>query len=403
MLKKLVPIVFFLAPICAMAQKFDGLALTPPMGWNSWNTFGTDINEALVRGIADAMVNDGYRDAGYSYLVLDDGWMARERDSLGNLVPDPVKFPNGLKPLIDYVHSKGLKFGLYNCAGSKTCAGYPGSRGHEYQDARLYASLGVDYLKYDWCNTGKINAEEAYLTMRDALFAAQRPVVFSICEWGDNQPWNWAAPVGHLWRTTGDIAPCWNCEENHGTWSSWGVLRIVDMRKGIRKVAGPGHWNDPDMMEIGNGMSTNEDRAHFSLWAMMAAPLILGNDIRSATAVTREILTNREVIAVDQDPLGVQGYPFWRQENLEIWAKPLQGGDWVICFLNRGETPIQLNHNWQAHPIADDISKNWENFKGVVFRVRDLWKQQTIGTTSTVLAAVVPPHDVLMLRLIKSN
>src|SRR5437764_5222242 len=208
-------LIFFSAKISA--QKFKGLALTPPMGWNSWNTFQTNINEQLVKDIADIMVSSGMKDAGYTYLVLDDGWMAMKRDSItGDLVADPVKFPHGMKYVADYVHSKGLKFGLYNCAGTKTCAGYPGTRGYEYQDARYYASLGVDYLKFDWCNTNGINAREAYSTMSKALKTADRPIVFSLCEWGQNKPWTWAAPVGHLWRTTGDISAQFEGVKNHG-------------------------------------------------------------------------------------------------------------------------------------------------------------------------------------------
>ena len=263
----------------SFGQKFEGLALTPPMGWNSWNTFQTKINEALVMQTADKLVSSGMKDAGYTYLVLDDGWMAKERDNNGSLVADPQKFPHGMKAVADYVHSKGLKFGLYNCAGTLTCAGYPGTRGYEYQDARLYASWDIDYLKFDWCNTEGINAIEAYTTMSKALRIAGKPIVFSLCEWGTNKPWEWAAPVGQLWRTTGDISAQFDSIRNEGTWSSNGAMHIVDLQVGLQKYAGPGHWNDPDMLEVGNGMSVGEDRAHFSMWCMLAAPLIAGNDI----------------------------------------------------------------------------------------------------------------------------
>ncbi|NBP69403.1 MAG: glycoside hydrolase family 27 protein, partial [Cytophagia bacterium] len=337
-MKKLVKyysaVVLVLSTTLLQAQKFEGLANTPPMGWNSWNTFKTDINEQLIKDIADAYLLHGLKEAGYQYIVIDDGWMAMERDQNGYLVPNKEKFPNGLKTVIDYVHSKGLKFGIYNCAGAKTCAGYPGSRGHEYQDALTYAEWGVDYLKYDWCNTEKLNAEGAYMTMRDALYAAKRPVVFSICEWGDNNPWLWGKPIGHLWRTTGDIANCWDCEDDHGTWSSWGVLRIVNMRKDIRQYSGPGHWNDPDMMEVGNGMSVSEDRAHFSLWSMLAAPLMMGNDVRNMKKETIEILTNKEVIAIDQDALGIEGFRHTTIDSVEVWVKPLVNEQWAVCFLN---------------------------------------------------------------------
>ncbi|MCD8194472.1 MAG: glycoside hydrolase family 27 protein, partial [Tannerellaceae bacterium] len=264
------------------------------MGWNSWNKFATDINEQLVKEMAAALVGSSLKDAGYDHILLDDGWMAMERDAQGNLVPHPEKFPNGIKVVADYVHSKGLKFGLYNCAGNTTCAGYPGSRGHEYQDALKYAEWGVDYLKYDWCDTGNLNAEEAYTTMRDALYKAGRPILLSICEWGDNEPWEWAAPVGHSWRTTGDIYNCFECRHDHGGFYSWGVLNILEMRDQdkLRKVAGPGHWNDMDMLEVGNGGLTRyEEQTHFALWAILNSPLILGNDLRDMKKETLEILT----------------------------------------------------------------------------------------------------------------
>ena len=229
-------------------------------------------SEGIVRETADAMVATGMRDAGYRYVIIDDCWQG-ERDADGFIQPDPERFPSGMKALADYVHAKGLKLGLYSDAGWTTCGDRPGSRGHEYQDALSYARWGIDYLKYDWCDTDGLNAEGAYQTMRDALEAAGRPIVFGICEWGDNQPWEWGKTIGHLWRTTGDIAPCFDCEVDHGDWSSWGVLRILDMQEGLRAHAGPGHWNDPDMLEVGNGMSEAEDRAHFSMWAMLAAPL----------------------------------------------------------------------------------------------------------------------------------
>ena len=223
----------------AAAQKFQELALTPPMGWNSWNTFACNVDEALIRETADAIVASGMKDAGYQYIVIDDCWHGK-RDSLGFIHPNPERFPSGMKALADYVHSKGLKFGIYSCAGNQTCGGYPGSRGHEYQDAITYAQWGVDYLKYDWCNNTGLNSVGAYTTMRDALYTAGHPVVFSICEWGDTKPWEWAKDVGHLWRTTGDITNCFDCEVDHGTWSSWGFLKTIEMRKGIRSAAGPG-------------------------------------------------------------------------------------------------------------------------------------------------------------------
>ena len=219
----------------ALAQKFTGLAPTPPMGWNTWNTFAANINETLVHETAEVLIASGMRDAGYTYIVLDDAWMAKQRDADGNLVPDPAKFPSGLKALGDFLHARGFKFGIYNCAGTETCGGYPGGRGHEYQDARLYASWGVDYLKYDWCNHGTADARETYKTMRDALHAAGRPIVFSLCEWGQNKPWEWAADVGHLWRTTGDITDCYDCQKE---WSM-GWKRILDAQVGLENMPAP--------------------------------------------------------------------------------------------------------------------------------------------------------------------
>ncbi len=397
-MKSLLTLVFAIFCTLLSAQKFEGLAMTPPMGWNSWNTFQTDIDEQLIKDIADAFVEKGLQKAGYRYIVIDDGWMARERDSLGYLVPDPVKFPNGLKTVVDYVHSRGLKFGIYNCAGWKTCAGYPGSRGYEFQDARTYASWGVDYLKYDWCNTDRLHAGGAYLTMRNALYTAGRPIVFSICEWGDNQPWEWGKEIGHLWRTTGDISPCWDCEDDHGSWSSWGVMRIVEMREGIRQYAGPGHWNDPDMMEVGNGMTENEDRAHFSLWCMLAAPLIMGNDLRNASVQTLQTLSNEEAIAIDQDPLGIQGFRYSADDSLEVWLKPLRGDDSAVCFLNRNDTPYSLSFDWKDHSIFDELTGRVLN-KETTYQIRDVWKKANTGTTGKKLKAEIMPHDVLMVRL----
>lgn len=391
--------VCMLISLLAHAQKFDGLAQTPPMGWNSWNTFKTDIDEKLIKDLADAFVNDGLKAAGYEFIVIDDGWMAKERDKEGYLVPDPQKFPNGIKSVVDYVHARGLKFGIYNCAGSKTCGGYPGSRGHEYQDALTYASWGVDYLKYDWCNTEKLNAEGAYITMRDALYAANRPVVFSLCEWGDNNPWLWGKDVGHLWRTTGDISSCWDCEDDHGSWSSWGVLRIVNMRKDIRQYSGPGHWNDPDMMEVGNGMTVSEDRAHFSLWCMLAAPLMLGNDVRTMKKETAGILTNKEVIAIDQDSLGIQAFRYTTLDSVEVWVKPLIHDEWAICFLNLKRSAVSFKFPWQEHLIQDDWAKRALDTRKTSYRLRNLWTKKDAGTTKKTLQVTIPSHDVVMLRL----
>ncbi len=398
----------YLLPLCLLvaisgkAQKYEGLALTPPMGWNSWNTFQTNISEALVKKTADIMVSSGMKAAGYTYLVLDDGWMAMKRDSqTGNLVPDPKKFPHGMKAVADYVHAKGLKFGLYNCAGTKTCAGYPGTRGYEYQDARLYASWGVDYLKFDWCNTEGINAREAYTTMSKALRAAGRPMVFSLCEWGTNKPWEWASGVGELWRTTGDIYPIFDSLHNFGTWYANGVMHILDLQNGLQKYAGPGHWNDPDMLEVGNGMKTSEDRAHFSMWCMLAAPLIAGNDITRMSEQTRLILTNRSAIAVDQDSLGAEGFKFSAAGGLETWFKPLKGGDWAVCFLNRDSVAKKISVDWAAEQVTDPVNGLSLDAGKTIYHLVNVWTQKNMGTTRDPMAEMVPPHDVLMLRLQK--
>ena len=393
-------VLFFTAATSAQAQKFEDLAQTPPMGWNSWNHFGCDVSEQLIRDTADAMVTSGMRDAGYLYVNIDDCWHGK-RDDNGFIQPDPERFPSGMKALADYVHAKGLKLGIYSDAGWKTCAGHPGSRGFEYQDALTYARWGIDYLKYDWCNTGTLNAEGAYQTMARALAAAGRPIVFSLCEWGTNQPWEWAKEIGHLWRTTGDIAVCFDCEMDHGSWSSWGVLRILDMQEGLRTHAGPGHWNDPDMMEVGNGMSESEDRAHFSMWAMLAAPLLAGNDLRSMSDETRRILTNADVIAVDQDSLGIQGFKYADDGDLEVWFKPLADEDWAMCILNRGSSARQVEFSWHDEEVADDFSGRKALFGYRVYQVRDLWTGNDLGTTRQTLDTEVPGHDVLMVRLIR--
>ncbi len=379
-------------------QKFEQLAKRPPMGWNSWNKFGCDVNEKLIRETADAMVASGMKEAGYEYVNIDDCWHGK-RDDLGFIQPDPERFPSGMKALADYIHSKGLKLGIYSDAGWKTCGGRPGSRGYEFQDALTYAKWGVDYLKYDWCNTEALNAEGAYLTMRDALYATGRPIVFSMCEWGSNKPWEWGSKVGHLWRTTGDVYNCFDCVKDHGTWKSWGVMQILDMQKGLRQYAGPGHWNDPDMLEVGNGMSVNEDRAHFSMWCMLAAPLISGNDLRTMSDETRRILTNHEVIAVDQDGLGIQGFQYSAKDGVEIWFKPLSNGDWAMVILNRSTEGRRVSFDWKSENVTDTLSNRGAGFNTTTYKLRDLWAGRDAGTTERTLSADVPPHDVLMFRL----
>jgi alpha-galactosidase len=383
------------------AQKFEELAQTPPMGWNSWNTFQTNIDLPLLKGMVDTYLSSGMKDAGYTYFVLDDGWMAMERDKDGNLVADPKKFPNGMKEFADYVHSKGLKFGIYNCVGTKTCAGYPGTRGYEYQDARLYASWGVDYLKFDWCNTDGINAKEAYITMSKAIRASGRPMVFSLCEWGQHYPWHWAKDVGQLWRSTGDIGPAFTETVEKNGWRPLSVLNILDRQDSIRQFAGPGHWNDPDMLEVGNGMSYNEDKAHFSLWCMLAAPLMAGNDLRKMSQQTTSILTNKDIIAVDQDPLGVEALRYYAFDGIEIWVKPLANNELAVCFLNRSPHSQEISYNWKEHAINDTISKTGIDFNQAAYKLRDLWEKKDIGTTNKAFKQNIPSHDVVVLKLIK--
>jgi alpha-galactosidase len=384
-MKRLFFLVILLITCSVYPQKFKGLAQTPPMGWNSWNTFAVNIQEDMIKQIADIMVSSGMKDAGYQYVVVDDGWEALSRDSSGNLVPDPQKFPHGMKALADYIHSKGLKFGIHNCAGNTTCNGFPGGRGHEYQDARLYASWGVDYLKYDWCDHGTANARETYKTMGDALYAAKRPVVYSLCEWGNNKPWEWAKDIAHLWRTTGDITDCYNCQGEYDL----GVRFVLKLQEGLEQYAGPDHWNDPDMLEVGNpGLSLTESRAHFSLWCMLAAPLMAGNDLRKMTPEVLKILTNKDALAIDQDKLGKQAYLFIDHISKLIYVKELADSSWAICWHNSGEQSYMQRINWSHFTFL----------KGE-YEVKDIWKNKVIGTTSKNLEVNIESHDVLLIKL----
>jgi len=363
----------------------DARAATPPMGWNSWNKFGCDVSEALIRGAADALVATGMKDAGYEYIVIDDCWQV-SRDASGTIVVDADRFPSGMKALADYVHGKGLKFGIYSDAGTKTCQGRPGSHGHEASDAAQYAAWGVDYLKYDWCSAEGIDAREAYPAMRKALDATGRPIVFSMCEWGTHEPWTWGRGVGHLWRTTPDIQDCWDCQTNQ--WGGLSALAIVDKNEALARFAGPGGWNDPDMLEVGNGgMSDTEYRSHFSLWAMMAAPLMAGNDLREMSPATREILLNKEVVAVDQDPLGKQGTRVRRSGSREVWTRPLADGGRAVLLFNRGASAAPIAVSWKELGLGQTPAS-----------VRDLWTHADVRP-ATRLEATVPAHGVAMFRV----
>lgn len=399
MRKILITLAAMLAFGVVSAQKFENLAMTPPMGWNSWNKFACNVSAKLLMETADAMVASGMRDAGYEYIVVDDCWQIG-RDSMGFIVVDPERFPQGMKPVVDYIHSKGLKFGIYSCAGTKTCAGRPGSRGHEFQDAYMYAKWGVDYLKYDWCSSDGQNALESYRLMSQKLKEAGRPIVFSLCEWGDNKPWTWAKEIGHLWRTTGDIYDCFDCAYNHGTWTAWGAMKILDMQDGLREYAGPGHWNDPDMLEVGVGrLTTSENRAHFSMWCMLAAPLITGNDLSNMTDEVRAILTDPTAISVNQDPLGIQGLRYQKADSLETWFKPLSNGEWALCFLNRAKDAKQINFDFAQNIVDDTFAKRIFDANKQEYKLTNVWTKKEMGTTKKVLSAQVPSHDVLMLIL----
>ena len=360
-----------------LRQPAPTLAATPPMGWNSWNHFACDVNEQTIRETADAMVSSGMRDAGYRYVVIDDCWQV-SRDAAGTLVADPQRFPHGIKALADYVHAKGLEFGIYTDAGTNTCQGRPGTLGHEVQDARTFAAWGVDYVKEDWCHARGLDAPTQYRKFRDALTRTGRPIILSLCEWGYNQPWDWAPRIGQLWRTTDDIEDKWGS-----------MLSNLDQSAQHAAVAGPGHWNDPDMLEVGNGgMTSDEYRAHFSLWAVMAAPLIAGNDLRAMTDTTRAILTNAEVIAVDQDALGAQGFLVSEgPPDLQVWAKPLHDGSRAVVLFNRSDTSAKITASFHRAGLYADSAT-----------VHDLWSHRDLGTFGGSFATTVAPHAVVMIR-----
>jgi alpha-galactosidase len=371
----------------------NGLARTPPMGWNSWNAFGLQIDEARVRFTADEMLSSGMKNAGYAYVIVDAGWKAKGRDVDGRLKADADKFPSGMKALADYVHSKGLKFGIYTDAGSEDCvSGAPGSKGFEEKDAASFAEWGVDYVKEDWCNTTGVNAREAYTKMSQSILKTGRPMVFSMCEWGDNQPWVWAAPVANLWRTTGDSKDCWDCGRSTmnklgGYPRGW--ILILDAQRRLASFAGPGHWNDPDLLQIGHpGLTVEESRAQFSLWAILAAPLIATNDLRSISPEFHEILTNAEVIAVDQDASGIEGTRVRATPNSEVWMRVLADGSRAIVLFNRNKSPRTVTVRW-----TDIGRKRTDSLP-----LRDLWKHRDLGTLKEAYSALVPSHGVVMIQ-----
>ncbi len=365
-----------MVPSCFAAQAKD-LAPTPPMGWNSWNHFAEKIDALTVRAQADAMVASGMKDAGYLYINIDDTWEGK-RDEKGFIHPNH-KFRD-MKALTEYVHAKGLKIGLYSSPGPKTCAGFEGSLGHEEQDAQTYADWSFDYLKYDWCqDTGTPEQmKPAYTKMHDALKKTRRPIVLSLCQYGWGNVWEWGESVGgNLWRTTGDI------EDNYDS-----MTRIGFSQAGLEKYAGLGHWNDPDMLEVGNGgMSEDEYRTHMSLWSILAAPLIAGNDLTKMTPYTLDMLTNREVIAVDQDPSGKQGFPVLQEGPFEVWEKPMSNGSVVVGLFNRSKEAGKMTVYFPHLGLADQAT------------ARDLWLKKDLGTFQEKFSANVPAHGVVLVRL----
>lgn len=378
-----------LVPSTLLAQ--TTLAATPPMGWNSWNLFAGRVSDKDVRAAADAMISSGMKDAGYIYVNIDDTWQG-ERDAQGNIHANS-KFPD-MKGLADYVHSKGLKIGIYSGPGEKTCAKYAGSLGHEEQDAKTWAAWGIDYLKYDLCSYRQNMMaaapndpakqtqmmKDAYERMHKALQATGRPIVYSFCQYGWDAVWEWGPSLGaNLWRTTGDI---------NATWDRMTLIGFS--QAGLSKYAGPGHWNDPDMLEVGNGKLTlDENRLHMSLWAMLAAPLLAGNDLSKMPPETASILTNRDVIAIDQDPLGKQGDRVSAVGPVEIWDKPLQGGAKAVALFNRDDT---------AMPVTLKLS---DVGFGSGAKAHDIWAAKDIGKLQGSYTVTVPRHGVVLLRLTK--
>ncbi|NUP50101.1 MAG: alpha-galactosidase [Catenulispora sp.] len=363
----------------------NNLALTPQMGFNDWNAYGCNVSESLIKSTALAMHNNGMQAAGYQYVNIDDCWLTHSRDSSGHLVPDPAKFPDGISGTAAYVHSLGLKLGIYESAGTMTCAGYPGSLNHEQTDANSFASWGVDYLKYDNCyadgvnqsGTGGPSSQSRYTAMRDALASTGRPILYSLCSWGRDNVWTWGAGVGNSWRTTGDI------NASYGS-----MLSIFHSNVNLASYAGPGGWNDPDMLEIGNGMSATEDRSEFSLWAEMAAPLISGTNLTNASSTTLSILTNSRVVAVDQDSLGKQGTMVSSSGGLDVLAKPLANGDVSVALFNENSGTATIS------TTAGAIGKTGASS----YTLTDLWSGAT-STTSGAISASVPGHGTVMFRV----
>jgi alpha-galactosidase len=354
------------------------VALTPPMGWNSWNKFACNVSEQLIRETADAMVSSGMQAVGYKFVNIDDCWQV-SRDAQGVIVADQARFPSGIKALADYVHTKGLKLGIYTDAGRMTCEKRPGSYGHEFQDIKTYANWGVDYVKIDWCYAEGLDPIVQYAKFRDAITQSGRPIVFSICNWGVKAPWRWGPKTGNLWRTTDDIKDKFES-----------MVAIGFSQNGLEQFASPGHWNDPDMLEVGNGgMDIEEYRTHMALWAILAAPLLAGNDLRNISPETKDILTNPDVIAVDQDVKGIQGHRLWQEGPLQIWSKTLSDGSQAVGLFNLTGEPLSMSIDFKSIG-APDSSK-----------VRDLWQRKDLGPFQGSYSAVVPRHGVVLVKISK--
>ncbi|MGN6291617.1 MAG: glycoside hydrolase family 27 protein [Chitinophagaceae bacterium] len=395
-------------PTSANTSNSDGLALTPPMGWNSWNVFGKNINEQVIRETADAIVSSGLKEVGFEYVVIDDLWHGGRDSVTGQLYADSVKFPSGIKALADYVHSKGLKFGIYSDAGTLTCGDMPGSFGHEEKDAALFASWGVDFLKYDYCycpdlpstNNDYKMAIDRYKVMGNALKATGRPILYSICEWGPRSPWLWGKEVGgHMWRTSYDVADIWDMPRNES--SPIGILTSIDAVANLGRFSGPGGWNDPDMLVIGlknsgfikgGGCTETEYRTQMNMWCMFSAPLMIGCDVRDMDTVTRSILLNKELIAINQDKLGKQGFRVFSKNGLEAWKKPLSGDRYAIALFNRGEETKSMQVDWEELELD----------KAAQFNVKEIG-DPSVKANSQSIAAKLTPHQSRVFVLDKAG
>jgi alpha-galactosidase len=375
------------------------LAMTPPMGWNSWNPFGENVSEQVIRETADAFVSSGLKEVGFTYIVIDDIWQGGRDSTTGLLYPNPKRFPSGIKALADYVHGKGLKLGIYSDAGTLTCGDRPGSFGYEEKDAKLLAEWGVDYLKYDYCyctdyaskNNDYKMAIARYKAMGDALKATSRPIVYSICEWGPRSPWLWGKDVGgHLWRTSYDVGDKWDEPRNES--SQIGILTSIDVASNLDRFAGPGGWNDPDMLVVGlnntgfikgGGCNEIEYRTQMSMWCMLSAPLMMGCDVRNMNEVTKTILLNKDVIAIDQDALGKQGFRVYRKDGIEVFKKPLSGNRVAIAFLNRNSKEDKITLPYKDLELNPDVK----------YSSYDVWKHSETPQPAGTLSAAMRSHE----------